>query len=109
MLSADINLRIVIIIRLALPINILIDFKKGFYSPEDTENKAAMMTSSVRESFMNLRKHGMFPAKFKISVGCLAISTIGRVKSKTDEIYIVSVACTRDKNMVTIQLIVQEK
>jgi hypothetical protein len=46
---------------------ILIDLKQGFYSPEDTKNKAAMMmTSSVRESFVNLRMLGMFPAKFKI-------------------------------------------
>jgi hypothetical protein len=74
-----------------------------------------MMTSSVRESFVNLRKHGMFPAKFKIGwlLGdhynwVAAPPLVGQIKNP-GEIYIVSVACTWDTNMVTIQLIVQEK
>jgi hypothetical protein len=74
------------------------------------------MTSSVRESFVNLRKDGMFPAKSEIGwpLGdhynwvVARPPWMGQIKN-SGEIYIVSVACTWDKNMVTIQLKVQEK
>jgi hypothetical protein len=68
------------------------------------------MTSSVRESFVNLRKDGMFPAKFEICwlLGgdynwVVAPPWMGKIKN-SGEIYIVSVACTWDKNMAGAKL-----
>jgi hypothetical protein len=58
------------------------------------------MMSSVRESFVNLRKHGMFSAKFKIGWlfgdhynWVIEPPSMGQIKN-SGEIYIVSVACT---------------
>jgi hypothetical protein len=62
------------------------------------------MTSSVRESLVNLRKDGMFPVKFKIGwlLGdhynnwVVAPPWMGQIKN-LGEIYIVSIACIWDE------------